>query len=203
MLRSAEKAEEPGELAKNRTVFKGDSEVPPMVAQKIESAGYVYIYDTRTGEQSLTNRNMLRTQLGKKRPDGSNVFTVVKPNIVPKRGNLKCMLHTEDPNRGHYDLLGLASCLKSNITSPYQVKRHMQKRHQMEWATIEEERKEAERQEDKAFQRNIMSRVAPEPAKAITYDVATTVTKTEHDCDVCGKSFTTAFALTGHKKSHK
>ena len=110
-----------------------------MSPTKMQSAGYVYIYDSVTGERSICNRNMLAAHLRKKRPNGSLVFTTRKPLVPPKRGILKCMLHPDAPNRYHYDEMGLATCRKSNITSPYQVLRHMQKRHKMEYATIKEE----------------------------------------------------------------
>ena len=113
---------------------------------KMQSAGYVYIYDTKTGDRSVCNRNMLATHLGKRRKDGSLIFTTRKPKVSPKMGTLKCMLHSDEPNRYHYDELGLATCRKANLTSPYQVIRHMQKRHKMEYATIKEE----ETREEKA-----------------------------------------------------
>lgn len=151
MMRDAEKAAEPGDIIKNRVIHKGDDEAPsPMVAMKVESAGWVYIYDTRTFERSLTNRNMLPGQLKKKRLDGSLVFTTIKPTHLPKRGGLKCMLHADNTNRGKYDEMGLAVCEKCNLTSDYQVKRHMMKRHPAEWETIEDARKDLERRDDMA-----------------------------------------------------
>ena len=161
MINEAEKAAEPGELAKGQVINQGDSDMPaPMVAMKPQSAGYVYVYDTRTRERSLCNRNMLVQILKKKRPDGSTVFTTVKPSIAPKRGSLKCLLHQDNPNRQHYDELGLPVCMKANLTSPYQVRRHMEKRHQMEWKTIEQERIDAERLEDRELQRQLIGKVA-------------------------------------------
>jgi len=114
---------------------------------KMQSAGYVYIYNTRTAERSICNRNMLVAHLRKKRPDGSLVFTTRKPRVGPRRGTLKCMLHPDEPNRSHYDGLGLATCRKANLTSRYQVRRHMEKRHKAEWATIKEEITNKEKEE--------------------------------------------------------
>ena len=102
---------------------------------------------------------MLMQHLQKTRPDGSLVFTTEKPEEEPKRGKLKCLLHPSNPEREHYNELGLATCLKSNLSSPLQVRRHMQKRHHVEWDTIEQERVERERQEDRAFQRAVMNQV--------------------------------------------
>ncbi len=145
MLRKAEKADEPGELSRNRLIHSGDEELPaPMVATALKSAGYTYIYNRKTGERSITNNNMLPTQLKKKNEDGSYVFTLSKPEFKPKRGTLKCMLHAEDPNRAHYDELGFPTCKKSNLVSPFQVSMHMQKRHKAEWAALQQEKKEKE-----------------------------------------------------------
>lgn len=167
MLRSAEKAEEPGDFLQNRVIHEGDTEIPtPMIASSLKSAGYVYIYEIKTGEVSLTNRNMLPTQLKKRHEDGSLVFTTVKPDILPKRGNLKCMLHHKDPNRVAYDRLGLAVCEKDNLTSPFQVRRHMQKRHPVEWQTIEEERTRAEKADEVEFRKLLLKKAVEKPAKA-------------------------------------
>lgn len=155
-VRTAEKAKEPGETKVGEVLETGGEETGPTKIASIESAGYVYIYDTRTYERSVTNKNMLRDQLKKKRPDGSHVFTTVKPKPAPRRGKQKCWLYPSDPNRGEYDRLGLPVCMKSNLTSPYQVTRHMQKRHPAEWATIEKERTDKEKEEDRKFQRMIL-----------------------------------------------
>jgi hypothetical protein len=146
----ADTAPEPEGLAKGEVVSKDAAEASPMNVTELTSAGWVYIYDTKTHERSITNKNMLRAQLLKKRPDGSTVFTTSKPDEVPFRGTLKCLLHPDDPNRGHYDELGLPVCKKSNLTSPFQVKRHMEKRHRMEYQTIETERKETKEANEQA-----------------------------------------------------
>ena len=148
MLRDAENAPEPGTLEK--VIHKGDEEQPaPMTLAKLESAGWVYIYETKDGQRSIANKGMLRQLLKLKNKDGTPRFTVNKPPYEPKRGTLKCLLHGDNPDRAHYSELGLPVCPKSNITNPLQVKRHMQKRHPVEWATLEQERIERERQEDK------------------------------------------------------
>ena len=58
----------------------------------VESAGYVYIWDTRTADRSVCNRNMLQTTLGKLRKDGSRVFTTIKPDFEARGGQHKCLL---------------------------------------------------------------------------------------------------------------
>ncbi len=160
MLRRAEKAEEPGELAKNRVIHKGDGDVPtPMVVTELKSAGYVKLWNVKTGEMSLTNRNMLKSQLSKKNEDGTFVFTTIEPAVKLFRGTSKCMLHPDGPNRAAYDEMGFPICPKSNLTSRYQVRRHMQKRHPSVWEALEEDRKEKERDEEKKLRHSLLKSV--------------------------------------------
>lgn len=158
MIRNAEVAEEPGEVTAKQVVHKGDKEVPvPMIVSGVTSAGYIKIYDTKTGEVSITNRNMLPTQLKKKHPDdGTNMFTTVNPHIPIKVGTYKCKLHPDDPDRRYYDSLGLPVCKKANLTSPFQVRRHMEKRHKMEWGAIEQQRADREKAEDRKLQQALI-----------------------------------------------
>ena len=157
-----EKAEETKLVVENPNPEEGVS----VKGLSVTSAGYSYIYDTKTGDRSKTNNNMLPMQLKKKHPDGTPRFTTIKPPFEPKKGTLKCMLHADDPNRKLYDEMGLPSCKKHNLTNPFQVRRHMEKRHKMEWQAIEQMRIEKERQEDREFQRKILSRGIEEEDKA-------------------------------------
>ena len=126
----------------------------------VESAGYVYIWDTQTGKSSVCNRNMLTSTLGKLRKDGTRFFTTIKPNFEPHGGQHKCLLHESDENRAQYDELGLAVCTKDNLDSPYQVTVHMQARHPQEAATIEDINATAQREEDREFQRVLIQAAA-------------------------------------------
>ena len=152
-IRDAEKAPE-SEIKLEET-----APLTEMSPVKMKSAGYVYIYDTRTNERSICNRNMLVAHLGKKRTDGSLVFTTKKPRIPPKRGTLKCMLHIDNPNRSHYDDLGLPTCPKATLSSPYQVQRHMMKRHKVEFATIKEETDRKEKEDTRKMQEALLKSV--------------------------------------------
>ena len=82
-------APEPG-LSEITEVNRGSS---------VESAGYVYIWDTQTAKSSVCNRNMLASTLGKLRKDGTRFFTTIKPNFEPRGGSHKCLLHEDDENR--------------------------------------------------------------------------------------------------------
>ena len=157
LIEEAESAPEPGSFDR-RQVLHSSSDAFPMEVQvaSLESAGYVYVYDTENGDKSVINRNMLETQLSKLRPDGTRFFTTVKPAFEPVKGKLKCLLHKDDPDRGQYDSWGFATCNKSNLISEFQVNRHVQIRHRMEWQTIYEERERQEKEEERNFQRQLL-----------------------------------------------
>ena len=75
----------------------GNSNGMTMTAAELQSAGYVYVYDNRTGARSVVNRNMLQQQLQKTREDGTFIFTTQKPDIERVYGEIKCLLHKDDP----------------------------------------------------------------------------------------------------------
>ena len=154
--RSAQKAPEPGATKIGEVLEKDDT---PMIIGSIQSAGYSYIWDNRTGDRSITNNNMLAQQLKKKRPDGSSVFTTIDPHIRQNVGTVKCLLHSDDPNRQHYDEIGFPVCMKNNLTSLYQRQRHMEHRHPAEFKAIEKERTDKEKAEDREFQRDLLKSV--------------------------------------------
>ena len=139
----AQSAPEPGAEG-DKVVHKGDEEQPaPMTISSMKSAGYSYVYNIETGDRSLVNNNMLAAQL-KKKKDGKRVFTTTEPTNIVKRPGLKCYLHPDDPNREHYNEMGLTTCKKSNLINEFQKTRHMQRKHKDEWAAIEAEKKEKE-----------------------------------------------------------
>lgn len=158
MLRDANKLPRRGA----EVVQKGDGDLPvPMIMSKVDSAGVVWLYDTRTGEPNKCLTNLVPIMLRKKREDGSHIWTLKQPPIPWKAGgDYKCLLHQDNPNRKHYDELGLPVCRKANLTSPYQVQRHMQKRHKTAWATLEQERIAREKAEERKFQEELLTKVA-------------------------------------------
>ena len=117
-------------------------------AEPVLSAGQVYIYDTKTRERSVCRRNILVRKLKLKREDGSQVFTTVKPKTPPKRGVLRCMLHP-DERKPDYDDWGFPICKKANLNNPFQVRRHMEKRHKDEYKAIREEQVKAEKDRER------------------------------------------------------
>lgn len=128
----------------------------PMIVSSVDGADRVTVYDTETGQSSEILYYMLPNALKKRRPNGKPYFST-KQAVIPKAGNLKCMLHVKSPNRKEYDELGLPTCPKDNLVNEFQVRRHMQKRHPQEWATIQEKEQRLREEEQRQFQRAVLS----------------------------------------------
>ena len=199
LMEEAEPAPEPGNFDR-RKVIHSPSDAFPIDVQvaSLESAGYVYVYDTENGERSIVNRNMLESQLQKMRPEGTRYFTTVKPNIEPKRGTLKCLLHSDDPDRGQYDIWGFATCNKSNLISEFQVNRHVQIRHRMEWQTIYEDRERKEKEEERDFQRQLLglaTQTGVQPQVAVSAEA-------RFDTCGCGEEYRAGY-IAQHQRGKK
>ena len=144
MMRDAEMADEPGELKAGK-VISATADMT-MSTSELQSAGYVYVYDNRTADRSVVNRNMLQQQLEKRREDGSFAFSTRKPEgIEPVVGALKCFLHEDDPNREKYRQMGFVQCKKSNLLTEMDRERHLRFRHPRAHATLENERTREDR----------------------------------------------------------
>ena len=164
MLRGADKANLPSDLTNNPVINKGDATLEaPMTVKEITEAGRVWIWDTRTYQRAPCLGYMLTTKLRFKREDGSFRWTTRDPGKLPMRGSVRCLLHPDSENREHFNELGFRVCKKDNVTNPYQLKQHMIKKHPQEWAAIEEEKRERERQEDRELQKLLLSRQAEKP----------------------------------------
>ena len=154
MLRDAEQAEEPGNMKIGTPI--GNANGIQMTATELRSAGYVYVYNVRTGDRSTVNRNMLEQQLSKTFEDGTYAFTTRKPEgLEPSKGKIKCMLHADDPNREKYNSMGLPVCRKANIVASHDLRIHMEKRHRREWATINGDELQKEKQRELERQDNL------------------------------------------------
>ena len=185
LMQEVEEAEEPGNLREGQVLHRSNDDMPLGVqVASVASAGHVFIYNTKTGDRSKTNRNMLEDQLRKVFPeDGTRVFTTIKPDFEPPRGTYNCLLHADNEERAHYDQMGLATCTKDDLASEYQVQRHMERRHRMEWATIGEERDRAEKDEERRFQRTLMAAIAQVGTNGAPNRSNRPV------CDQCGRTF--------------
>jgi hypothetical protein len=144
MMRDAEMADEPGDMKAGK-VISATADMTMSTAE-LQSAGYVYVYDNRTANRSVVNRNMLQQQLEKRRADGSFAFSTRQPEgVEPIVGTLKCFLHEDDSNRERYDRMGLVRCIKSDFLNEMDRENHLRRRHPKAYATLENERTRGER----------------------------------------------------------
>ncbi len=169
-LRDAKKVELPSSLRDEPVIHKGDETLEaPMTVKQTSSAGYVYVWDTRTYEKIPIIYYMLPSKMRLRRKDGSFRFTTTDPKKLPKRGKIKCMLHKGGENREHYNTLGFRVCPKENITNIHQLKQHMRLKHPQEYAAIVDEKKEKEKAEDRALSRALLKAQMPKEEKAPLY----------------------------------
>jgi hypothetical protein len=206
LMEEAETAEEPGSFDRRQVIHSASDTFPVDIeVTSLESAGYVYVYDTQTADRSVVNRNMLEQQLQKLRPDKTRYFTTVKPEFEPEQGKLKCLLHPDDPERSLYDSWGFALCPKANLTSQYQVTRHVQVRHRMEWQTIQDDR-----EEERQFQRSLIelaingratTQATEATGTARTVNDGPAMVPTHSDCG-CGQRIRTPY-LNQHRRGKK
>ncbi|KKK86865.1 hypothetical protein LCGC14_2758980 [marine sediment metagenome] len=117
-LRDAKLVDLPSELKANPVIHRGDEELEaPMTVKELSSAGYVYIWDSRTFERAPVLYYMLPSILRRRREDGSFIWTTNDPHKQPEMGHMKCLLHKDSPDRKEYDKMGFRACKKSNITT--------------------------------------------------------------------------------------
>lgn len=163
-LRDAKLVDVPSELKENPVIHKGDGELDaPMTVKELSSAGYVYIWDSRTFERAPVLYYMLPSILRRRREDGSFIWTTNDPKQLPARGTHKCLLHKDSPSREEYKKMGLRTCKKSNIINDFEVKQHMLKKHPKEWMAIEDVRKERERVEALEIQKGMLAAMRGKP----------------------------------------
>ncbi len=192
MLRDAKPTELSGDLVKNPVIDDGKSTGAPVVVHEISGAGYVYVWDSRTFEKVPVLYYRIGQVLRKKRPDGSYMFTVRDPGQLPKRGEIKCMLHPESADRKHFDELGFRTCAKKNIINNYELRRHMQMKHPQEFKAINEEKETRQKDEDRALQQALV--------KAMTERAVPPAPPKPFVCDKCGADFGSQKTLDKHKK---
>jgi len=170
MIATAERADEPGDTHTHDTIVgNADEGLGVSAISELSSAGYVWMYDTQTGDPSRTNLNMLPEQLQKTREDGSRRFTTNDPGFRPVVGTIKCMLHADDPSRETYSAMGLPVCPKATILSKMSLLDHMRHKHPQENKMISQlttdakEARQTEREEATLVAMQKMAGFTPAP----------------------------------------
>ncbi len=153
----------------------GDNLMPETAELPIESTfievrggKYYRMWHTEDLDERLIHVNLMATtikqtfsldrkDLRNARP-GSKIFSFDKPVARPIELINKCRLHPQDPERPSWDLMGLPTCSKP-LANPYEVDRHMQKKHATAWGAIERDRLSKERLEDRKAQQAMMEAI--------------------------------------------
>jgi hypothetical protein len=189
-------------------IHRGNDDFPAPVTAKLSEAGWIEVYfavksSPRYGESSLINLNMLPAQLKKRDPDtGQRAFTVRDPGVRPKQGSEKCWLHSDHEMRPVCDSFGFQKCSKDNLTSPYEAREHVSRKHSREYAALEDRRDRLDRSEERAIQRGLAERLGavipqeeaiatqvPPAAATLTIDAPFTTSMVTGKCKKCGESF--------------
>lgn len=157
------------------------------------------VYDTRTGRSSDVPTAQLRYQLGKRRDDGSRVYSLKKPD-VPEAEPIAETCQICYRNRGNRH---------RNFYSEDALLQHMQAFHGLEWAAMERDREIKARREDSArLERLIMGLAqALNPAATAKLDPEVRLQLSEMQekaftCETCGFVAASAFGLQAHQRKH-
>ena len=130
------------------------------------SAKVVTVWNTRTHEELRFNGWNVPDALKKKHKDPAYPEWVGKPLFSLKKtgervlGTYKCLLNPSQLWRAEYERQGFPACPASHLASEEQVRLHMRGKHKSEWARLEDDRKERERQEDRDLARKQIEAMA-------------------------------------------
>lgn len=124
------------------------------------------VFDTRTGVPSMVPTAQLRYQLGKRRQDGSRVYSRTLPEGVEPPTPIKDTCKICYVNRGNKH---------RNFYSEDQLLNHMTAFHSLEWAAMERSREiESRREEANRLERlmiTMMTAMNPDAAKKLPKEV--------------------------------
>lgn len=142
----------------------GPDRAPPAQVRSV-SGGFAYLWRTDTGEKLIVDKTLAPIHLRKKHAAdhpksamrGKRVFTPTDPGIPQQIGDIKCMLHVDHPDMPKWESMGFTPCPKATIPNEFQLRSHMQHRHNVEWSAMELDRSEIEKQEERDFQRSLIS----------------------------------------------
>ena len=160
----------PGYLGTGEIINRPSEENPaPMKVSDLAFKGYVEVWDTRTGVLSLQPRWLLWQTMTKKREDGSQVFTLVNPQIPPSYGDdLMCPLHPESALYARLKGMGFATCPKRHIPNQAALNSHIEHSHKRTWAFMEQDRQDRIREEDRQLQRDMLEAMTKAAVRGVT-----------------------------------
>ena len=157
------------------------------------------VYDTKTGMESRVPTRSLYYQLGKRRNDGSRVYSLSRPEGIPERTPI------DDTCR---ICLVKRNGVKRNFFSEQDLLDHYVTMHEREWNGMERSREiEARREDSNRLERLILglsSAMRPDLADKLPDDVKEQIAnlqQTAATCEECGFVAKNAFGLQAHKRN--
>ncbi len=165
------------------------------------------VYDTRTGRESRVPTGQLRYQLGKRREDGSRVYSLtLDPNIkmaTPIADTCKiCFVLRGNRHRNFY--------------SEYDLLAHYETLHPREWASMEREKDRVEKRADSNQLQLLIGALVqslnpsafaklPDEVKQQMQDLAGMAAPEPEvlTCPECGFEAKTAAGFSAHTRSHQ
>lgn len=149
--------------------FDGAEFNKPLTAFESTPDAYIPVWSQIDGGKSIVLVSMLTTQLKKKVPQDTHIkpelwgkpaFSL-QPTFKPVRDEMLCMLHPDHPMREELDEMGLRgiTCSKWNIPTEKDVMKHFERRHTDSFDTYTAAIGKAERDEDRAFQREMLESI--------------------------------------------
>ena len=202
-----------GEFLQRPAVNDANQTTPGTIVSDLTSAGYSYLYDTRTFEPSLVNNNMREVQLKTTREDGTRVFTAVYPG-APWRGSVKCFLHPDQSNHEALMAMGFKACYKSNIPNPFEAGEHARHRHTTWWKAYQDKEQRLREDDDREIQREIAQAmtgnlrrepdvVEPEFAPESPVEVSVVVPRVDsYRCSKCKSNHRPSTGIGRRHKKH-
>lgn len=161
-----------GEIITNPT----DIETAPLRISELRFKGYVEVWDSVTGVQSLQPWWLMWQTMRKTRPDGSLVFTRVNPQIAPDYGeDLFCPLNPQAPEHGQLKRMGFRPCTKQHIPNQDAVNRHLRGHNQRASTALELAKVDRIRDEDRAMQREMLDALTKAAVQGVTASQAEAV----------------------------
>lgn len=150
----------PGDIVTKGSDAGTANEIPPMVVHEVMAPNRVRLYDSETGEAYLAPKSIVGIRpanttegykrgyglLGQVTATGAWKWVEQDPQVSPRvRGNLKCRLHPDDPERYLWDEMGFPVCNKTGIPSAYEQERHLTSKHKTVATAIKARQEQVDR----------------------------------------------------------
>lgn len=146
-------------MREGEAIGGADSDNPQGVSvSSLKFKGYVRVWDTQTGVESLQPWWLLWQTMRKQHEDGTPVFTRTNPNIAPNYGaDLFCPLNPSSPQYETFSGMGFKNCRKRHIPTQDAMYQHTRKSHKRAWESMQQQREDKIREEDRDLQRQAIA----------------------------------------------